>query len=122
MTVSGRRVNGVPTRGNMTVWRSVDSGATWSAIEQVEKGNLSLLSQLHLAYSALLPAPDREEEGAGEGGGAAGASGDHGVGGGAAAGYGRGYGLVYERGPMGGSHVVPSRCGEYASIRWHRSY
>ena len=29
------------------------------------------------------------------------------------------YALAYERGPMPGSHIVPSQCGEYATIRWH---
>ena len=57
---------------------------------QVEHLNDTLMAQLHTAYSALLPL----ESG--------------------------GVGLAYERGPMPGTHWVPSQCGEYATIRWHR--
>ena len=93
------RIGNKFNRWNMSVWRSADSGATWTALEQVERFNATELPHLHTAYSALLPAPP--------GGGT---SGD----GGAAP----DYALAYERGPMPGSQIVPSQCGEYATIRW----
>ena len=49
----GGRVNGVANRWNMSVWSSVDSGATWSAFEQVEK-NETAIPLLHTAYSTLV--------------------------------------------------------------------
>ena len=49
----GGRVNGVASRWNMSVWSSVDSGATWSAFEQVEK-NETAIPMLHTAYSTLV--------------------------------------------------------------------
>lgn len=43
-------INGTASRWNMTVWRSADSGASWTPIVQVEPdGNITL----HTAYSAL---------------------------------------------------------------------
>ena len=70
---------------------------TWRSIEQVERGaNSTFLSVVHEAYVALLASAPRETAGA------------------------VAYDLAYERGPMGGSHVLPSKCGEYATIRWHR--
>lgn len=121
------RVHDKPGRWNMTVWRSDDSGGTWPgltctshcalrtlltrwrvhmclwytgtwrSIEQVERGaNSTFLSVVHEAYVALLASAPRETAGT------------------------VAYDLAYERGPMGGSHVLPSKCGEYATIRWHR--
>ena len=86
-------INGTANRWNMTVWASADSGATWRAVEMVEAGlNRTALAGLHVAYSALLaPLGD-------DGGGVA---------------------LAYERGPWPGTHGVPTKCGEYATIRWH---
>ena len=85
------RVHNKYNRWNMTVWQSSDSGETWQAIEQVERGlNDTRMSQLHTAYSALL-----------------------------VLGHSNKVALAYERGPMPGSHwPVPSKCGEYATIRW----
>ena len=94
------RVHGDWGRWNMTVWHSADSGATWQAIEQVEPDKQPFpMPKLHTAYSALLPL----------GSPAPATSTAHAP-----------VGLVYERGPMPGTHVVPSKCGEYATIRWHR--
>ena len=84
------RIGNKFNRWNISVWSSMDSGASWTAIEQVENFNATELPHLHTAYSALLAGPTD-----------------------AAA-----YALAYERGPMPGSHIVPSQCGEYATIRW----
>jgi hypothetical protein len=90
------RVHDVWNRWNLTVWRSRDSGATWTAVLQVEAMNASALEQLHTAYSTLVALPSAA--------GTASAT----------------TGLAYERGPMPGSHITPSKCGEYATIRWRR--
>jgi hypothetical protein len=50
----GGNVNGTPGRWNMTVWASVDSGATWTPVVQVEPNGNTPLHTLHTAYSALL--------------------------------------------------------------------
>ena len=50
------RIDGRIGRWNLTVWASTDSGATYTAVEQVEAGlNVSALKKLHTAYSALSP-------------------------------------------------------------------
>ena len=107
------RIAGKCSRWNMSVWRSGDSGASWTAIEQVERCNATDLAHLHTAYSALLPAWP--------GGAGAGAAGAGAAAAAATAGNTPGYALAYERGPMPGSHITPSQCGEYATIRWHRA-
>ncbi len=95
------RIGNKFNRWNISVWRSTDSGASWQAIEQIEHFNATELPHLHTAYSALLSA----SQGSGR---------VHGFRSGATE-----YALAYERGPMPGSHIVPSQCGEYATIRWH---
>ena len=84
------RIAGRYNRWNLTLWRSADSGATWSAVQRVEPtANATKLAQLHTAYSSLVQLQDPAATG-----------------------------LAYERGPMPGSHSTPSMCGEYATIRW----
>ena len=85
-------------RWNLTIWRSQNSGANWTAVLQVEKMNASELEELHTAYSSLVALPAR----------------------GAMPIAAASIGLAYERGPMPGSHITPSKCGEYATIRWKR--
>ena len=92
------RVHDRWNRWNLTIWRSRDSGANWTAVVQVEKVSASELEQLHTAYSSLVALAAATTAG-----GAA-----------------TGIGLAYERGPMPGSHITPSKCGEYATIRWRR--
>jgi hypothetical protein len=109
------RVGGRANRWNLTVWRSADSGATWRAAWQIEPLNATQLPLLHTAYSTLvvlpaaaeLPRAVASERLAGAPAGAAGARAPA-----------VRVGIAYERGPMPGSHVTPSKCGEYATIRW----
>ena len=83
------RVHDRWNRWNLTIWRSRDSGANWTAVVQVEKVSASELEQLHTAYSSLVALAAATTAG-----GAA-----------------TGIGLAYERGPMPGSHITPSKCG-----------
>ena len=82
-------------RWNLTVWRSDDSGASWAPIEQVEQLNKTLLPQLHTAYSTMVALSGAPSSGPMVP-----------------------MAIAYERGPIGNSHVTPSKCGEYATIRW----
>ena len=99
------RINNRYNRWNLTVWRSVDSGATWAAAIQLEKLNATELPKLHTAYSTLLALSAAPSQGSAGGSGGL-KSVDATM------------GIAYERGPMPGSHITPSKCGEYATIRW----
>jgi hypothetical protein len=100
------RVDNRWNRWNLTIWRSRNSGANWTSVAQVEEAmNASELMQLHTAYSTLTALPPA-------GGTSSASSSSYGHASGAIA------GLAYERGPMPGSHITPSECGEYATIRW----
>ena len=105
------RINNRWSRWNLTLWSSADSGATWVARQQVEELPPSELAQLHTAYSTLVPLPrfpsdSRPVAATPDGFEHSRARSDLRT------------GIAYERGPFAGSHITPSKCGEYATIRW----
>jgi hypothetical protein len=99
------RIDNRYSRWNLTVWRSVDSGATWTAAVQIEHLNATELPQLHTAYSTLLVLSGAPNQGSAAGAGGLNAAQAP-------------VAIAYERGPEQGSHITPSSCGEYATIRW----
>ena len=99
------RINNRWSRWNLTLWSSIDSGATWVARQQVEELPLSELGQLHTAYSTLVPLPTPTSASTPDD-----LALKHSLA--------RRTGIAYERGPFPGSHITPSKCGEYATIRW----
>ena len=141
------RINNEWNRWNLSVWRSTDSGATWTAIKQAEDYHVHCRvgnSCVHTAYSALLDLGGdfgrdvirdlRHDVGVASSAEVSRGPGPSGIEGSEngrseqrvdSMGTGMGMqaarskvGLAYERGPMPGTHAVPTQCGEYATIRW----